>query len=236
MSGNPYDIGSLVASGPEAPAATEAVGAPETVPPAPETKRRGRSVQVARANVMLILLFLGGGAAVYGLSLRNGQTEDSEAQKLAEAQVDSALLRISQMPSGEEGRPAAGRTTRKLLEGMYAEVTGRQVPLSRLRKNPFVMVLPRAPVATGPKTPRSRSDGQTKAEREEQQTLQDALARMRALRLQSIMMGGRAGATAIISNNLVTAGQKLDGFTVRRITPKTAVLTWRDQTFTLEME
>ena len=60
------------------------------------------------------------------------------------------------------------------------------------------------------------------------------LMKLKTLQLQSVMRG-RNGGTAIISDNLLTVGQEIEGFTVEKIQAKSVILIWRDKKFVLEM-
>jgi len=201
------------------------------------TKRRGASpyrAQMARANVMLAVLFIGGSAVVYGLLLRRRPAEASAQDQLAEAQVDDALLRISKLAPSGTGKPAPGRITRELLQSFRTEISKHQVPLNRLSKDPFVFVPPLGKVAV-PLRHTDTPAGNHQRIDPERETLEQAKARFASLRLQSIMMG-RSGSSAIISNNLVTVGQRIEGFTVESITRKAVVLVWENNRFTLKMQ
>jgi len=49
------------------------------------------------------------------------------------------------------------------------------------------------------------------------------------------VLSGSSGRFATISNNLLTEGQTISGWTVSKIIPGEVVLTWRDQTHVLKM-
>ena len=54
------------------------------------------------------------------------------------------------------------------------------------------------------------------------------------MRLQSILFGEQT--VAVISNNLLTEGQQIDGWTVTQIRRRSVTLKWKDKTFVLEMQ
>lgn len=230
MTPNPYDRADTT----DAPAGG-AEGAPGPVAQntAATSVRKASKyrTQMARANVMLAVLFIGGTAAVYGVVLRKRPAEAMAQDSAAEARVDTALLRIAQSPT--PATPAAGRMTRELLRSFYTEISSRQIPLSDLKKDPFVFVPPRSAGTVSLTQEIPAADNQRQDDQRD--TFEQAQGRFALLRLQSIMMG-RGGGSAIISSNLVTVGQKIDGFTVQSITPKTVVLAWQDKTFTLKMQ
>ena len=103
--------------------------------------------------------------------------------------------------------------------------------MSELAGNPFIFVPPRSAVAAVAKPaepPKPKVDDRKKQE------LSDALASVKALSLQSVLMGGRS-AVAMISNNLLTEGQVIHGWRVTKIQSREVVLTWRDHTYVLKM-
>jgi hypothetical protein len=196
--------------------------------------RRRRQTQAVRSNVFLVGLFLAGAAGVYGLSLRKGPAPAlaSAEQRLVEQQVDSAILRLSRDPKTVTSAPAAGRVTRELLRNFYEQAVQRQVPLKKLRKNPFFYVRAAA-VVTGPTTSPAPEGPSLPPGGGGSASIQAALA---ALRLQSVIMGrGGEGSAAIISNNLLTVGQSIEGFLLKSIGPESVVLTREGKDYELRM-
>jgi len=59
------------------------------------------------------------------------------------------------------------------------------------------------------------------------------MAEVRKLRLQSVLVGRQTA--AMVSNNLLTTGQTINGWTVSRIEPREVELTWKDQKYVLEL-
>ena len=189
--------------------------------------------QMTRANVILAVLFAGGVATVYGLSVRKGPAEATAEQKLAESSVDSALLRFKGGSGRGSDALSARKITRDLLSNFSDRIVKNQIPLAKLNKNPFVFVPPEARVA--PSVTRVHPGSKPKVEETpEEITQKQAMERLSRLRLQSVMMGS-SGSAAVISNNLLTEGQRTEGFTVKKISSKSVVLTWRGQEFVLKM-
>jgi len=196
----------------------------------------GKSVykaQMTRANIVLAGLFIAGGITVYVLSLHKGPAQASADEKLIETNVDSAILRLNSSPVvGPEARSAAN-LTRGLLKSFSEQIIDSQVPLSKLPKDPFVFVRPASSIAEDP-IPDSKPKKPTKTP--EEITYAEAMEKLKKLTLQSVMMGSGQYRVAIISNNLLTVGQKIDGFTVKRIDSEEVVLTWKGSDYSLEME
>jgi hypothetical protein len=59
------------------------------------------------------------------------------------------------------------------------------------------------------------------------------LAAAKGLKLQSVLSGRTP--TAMISNNVLTVGQTISGWTVAEIHPRYVVLTWETHKFELRM-
>jgi hypothetical protein len=231
MTANPYDITAMNDEGGPAP------GDPAASTGDARSQRKGAGrARMARGNLLLVLLFLAGGAVVYGLSRRKAPAEATADQQIVEAQVDGVIDRFTKVGAGGAGQAEKGQVTRALLQSFYAEIAERQVPLRKLKKDPFVFVLPAtAQPMPGTGRPGSAHVGSA-ADDAQEQTVQEAEARFHGLHLQSIMMGQHSRqATAIISNNLVTVGQTVEGFTIKSINPKAVVLSWQGRQFVLEM-
>jgi len=202
-------------------------------PQAPQPHHGSYKTQMTRANIILAVLFAGGVATVYGLSVRKGPAEASAEQKLAESSVDSALLRLKGGSGRGSDALSARKITRDLLSNFSDRIVKNQIPLEKLDKNPFVFIPPEAGAVPSISTVRPGST-QKVEETPEQITQKQAMERLSRLRLQSVMMGS-SGSAAVISNNLLTEGQQTQGFTVKKIDSKSVVLTWRGQEFVLKM-
>jgi hypothetical protein len=189
--------------------------------------------QMLRANIILACLLLVGVGVVYALSQRKGPATASAEQQAAESQVDSALLRLS-----GQGALASGtaKPTQKLLAEFFQQVSDRQVPLDRLGKNPFLFVRPGQSLLTATQPQAGGTVEAEPAAAPVKQDIEQVKAALKRLRLQSVMMGGNSGGTALISNNLLTVGQRIDCFVVQAIQPGQVVLGWEDREFTLKMQ
>ena len=64
----------------------------------------------------------------------------------------------------------------------------------------------------------------------------EAAAAAKRMQLQSILSSTHGKRkVAMISNNLLTEGQRIDGWTVVQIQPRSVTLKWKDRTFVLRM-
>jgi len=233
MSANPYQtqtehLGGQV-SGEQADFGAGAGGLAETR----QGKHRPQKNQMMRANLFLAGLCVTGAAIVYGLSFRKGPAEASAEQRTVEAQVDQALLRLTSSPRSD-GAHGPGQVTRDLLENFHHHTIKRQVPIHRLQKNPFQFVPPKSATARIIREGASGGSGES-AEPNANITEEEARAVLSTLSLQSVMTGRDGEGTAIISNNLLTVGQRIKCFTVERITSKSVVLSWEGHKYILDV-
>ncbi len=173
-------------------------------------------------NLVPFALFVAGVALVYILSLRTGPAPASAEQQLVEAQVESALTQLKNVQS---------RTSQKILGHFEYDITTRQVPPERLNGNPFIFYPP------------SQQPGQLALPDQDEspqqaepfaRKLSKALAVAEKLVLQSVLTGKHSN-TAMISGNLITEGQKINGWTVSKIQSRKVTLTWGGRIHVLEM-
>ena len=189
--------------------------------PSPPTARRRGFV---RGNMLLIGVFAAGILCVCVLGLRQPPQGALGEQQLSEIPTEAKLEDlVNNKPAGET-KPGKGMG---IVDTFYYQAKQRQIPIEALLGNPFVSRSPRlaAPLLPEPKT--KDNEGQS-------DSLTEAIGQVKELKLQSVMVGP-AGATAMISGQLVTEGQKIQGWTLVKIAPRRAVLTWRDQEYVLEM-
>ena len=178
-----------------------------------------------KGNLLLACLFAAGIGCVYLLSLRGGPQVANAQQESNELQVNAALAAMN-MPESAKGASAAS-----VVESFYTQASQRQLPMDSLKGNPFIFQMPQAKVIV-PAAPASQPVviEEVNAAKESSQMLTAA----KALTLQSVLTG-TGGATAMISNNLLTEGQTIHGWTISKIGHKDVLLTWKDQTFVLKL-
>jgi hypothetical protein len=178
-----------------------------------------------KGNLLLACLFAAGIGCVYLLRLGGGPQTASAQQQINESQVNAVLTAIG--AAGAKDTSAAS-----VVAAFYTQASQRQLPLDALGANPFIYQASQAkvlsPAATQPAVSEEASAKNTA------QALETQLQAAKALTLQSVLTGA-AGATAVISNNLLTEGQTIRGWTISKICAKEVMLTWKDQTFVLKM-
>lgn len=191
------------------------------------TEKRPRFQIPGGGSLVLVGLFLAGIAGLYVLSLSSGpaSASASDDEKLAEARVDSVLLEFEK-PAGSTRTPAG----LKMVERFYHDSRSRQIPLRDLQTNPFIFkpplnvrkIIVQPKKKTEPKKPTVSVEWQ------------EAAAAAERMQLQSIL-SGKYRKVAMISNNLLTEGQQIDGWIVVEIRRRSVALKWKDRTFVLRM-
>ncbi|MCE5327964.1 MAG: hypothetical protein LLG01_16270 [Planctomycetaceae bacterium] len=198
-----------------APTETDAE-APFNAPP----QRGHKPADVAaRTNLMLVVMFLAGIAGIALLALRERPKTASADQQQTEQRVDEAL---SLLAGGSS--LSAGDNAKDMVNAFYFQARQRQIPRSGLGCNPFVYVpaAPPAAPAAPAAAPKAPSPAKNELAKEEAQARQQ----IEAMVLQSVLSGS-SGAVAMISNNLLTEGQSLNGWTVAKIEPRQVTLAWK---------
>lgn len=208
------------------PASGLPVGEPGSAPgerPASAAIRKARSL--GRGYLLVIAMALVALGGLYLLSEWRGPEKASAEVRTAELQVDDALARL-----GGHGPGGEHTDVKALVDGFYSQAKERQVPAGALSRNPFVY----HPVRVAPlpivKPPKKSTPSQVEAAQE----ARDALKEVRKLRLHVVLIGPTQR-SAIISNDLLTVGQKIAGWTVTQIEPKRVVLKYKEYTHELKL-
>lgn len=180
-----------------------------------------------QGNLVLGFLFTVAIGGIFMLHFSAGPQQASAAIQANESKMDSFLKTLVDVKNSCND-PASNAAS--LVNPFYFEARQRQVPAEQLQVNPFRLILPEAdgpPSSPLPTiTPQANSAGPAVGDMNE---------KLNALSLQSVMTGS-AGATAMISNNLLTVGQTISGWTVADIQPRQVTLRWGDQTHVLKMK
>lgn len=199
---------------------------PVTMPSAAVVHNPYRYNRFNRGNLILAGLFAAGLLGIYLLSLRGGPAIASAEQKTTEMVVDNAITRLN---SGEFSE-LAGKKAMEVVNNFYSEAKQRQIPVNKLATNPFVFKPPAETVPTDPVDHASSIPIPSK----EPSGLDEAMKDVEQLRLQSVLTGSH-GAMAMISNNLLTEGQTIKGWTVVEIHPRHVILKWNERQYVLKM-
>lgn len=208
-----------VARGPETWEASQAAQGPRAA--------RGGS-GLGRDSLPLVVLLLAGAAAVYLLSRSIGPGKADPKKQMVEAQVETGLRMLS-LPAAAQ--KLARDHAQAIISTLDAEAKQRQVPIDRLRGNPFVF---RAPFRPEPPKPVVKKVEPEPVKPAIEPAVTQAVQAAQGLQLQSILVGTH-GNTAMISNNLLTEGQTIRGWKIARIASQEVVLTWRDKKHVLRL-
>jgi hypothetical protein len=140
--------------------------------------------------------------------------------------MDTLLATLTQVKND-----CRSATASSVINRFYYEARQRQVPPEQLVDNPFRMVLPQALPAPA----EVQGPPHTVAPDPEVLALAEAEDNIRDLTLQSVLTGS-AGSTAIVSNEVLTVGQNVRGWTVVEIAPKQVVLQWKSHRHIMTMK
>lgn len=177
------------------------------------------------SSVMLGVMFLGGILAIYLIGMRVNPQMASADELIADQEVESVLLQY------HKSLDSAGNLRKRemaILDSFYYDAGHRQIPPEALQGNPFIFRVPTlAPPGEG------KNDNTASAATIRRPL--DDMAVVRQLELQSVMVSNERAAV-IISNNLLTEGQTIQGWTVSRIAARHVELTRKDKTYILEMQ
>ena len=160
------------------------------------------------------------------LHFKAGPQSAQAASTANDTQMDTLLTTLTQVK-----KDCRSATANSVINRFYYEAKQRQVPPGQLTGNPFNMVLPEAPPEPSP----GRDTHPAAAPDPQAQALAEALESIHDLTLQSVLTGS-AGATAIVSNNVLTVGQKVGDWTVVEIAPRRVVLEWQSHRHILTMK
>lgn len=191
--------------------------------PAKSTKSaRKMHLPISGDNLVLAAMFIGGIVAVYVLKLSVKPEAASAKQREAEVKVEAAIAALA-VPSAASLK---ADNAESVVNTLHNDTRDRQLPAWLVTRNPFVFKAPkpkdksRFPVGDGARSP-GRIGSVTAAE----QARAKALADVRGLELQTILMAARP--MAMISGRAVVKGQKISGWTVGVIEPMRVVMIWQ---------
>ena len=194
-----------------------------TPPPAPKV-----GGLFSKGNLLLMGLFAAALVGLYMIHVHSGAGSASAATKNTDAKMDSFLKTISELRKQGDKKVTVALDTTKF------EARHRQVPLTDLHLNPF-RYKPIENIGLPSEAATQPSDVVTSAAQDAaKKEVENALTKVKELKLQSIISGREPA--ALIDNNMVGVGQKIAGWTVVDIQPQQVKLTWRDQTHTLYLD
>jgi hypothetical protein len=192
---------------------------------APVARKSRRNAFLTRGSLVLLGIYATGFATLYLLGHSGGPKAAKGEQNVVCAKVDAALDLMDAQPNAGELNHQTN--AKAIVDDFYTAAKQRQVDRNRLVRNPFVFkekVPETAPVVMPKEVePKDSVPAELKA----------AMEAVKTLRLQSVLIGKCPA--ALVSNNLVTTGQNIKGWTVSKIAPREVELTWKDQKYVLEL-
>jgi hypothetical protein len=160
------------------------------------------------------------GLATYFMSVRNGPKAVSANPSTASANATITQFLSNDSQNAERMRQLL-KDTEKAVQQFKQQPAKTQIPLDDLKTNPF-----RAETA-------ATNDAAEKAL--EKQKKEETLKAVSALRVQSIMSGGKRKAV-MINNTLYTEGESVQGFQIEKISSDAVIVKNSVGRFALKMQ
>ncbi|MHC4981938.1 MAG: hypothetical protein ACYTF6_02075 [Planctomycetota bacterium] len=191
-----------------------------------------RTPPISKGSLLLVGLFIAGIVCIYLLGRQSGPSEASAEQNTTQTQVENALSRLK---ASAGSRTVLAKKDDAVIKALSYDASRRQIPLANLRGdgNPFVFT--RAPAGALAMVNQEASLEAMGQEEDQTRGYSQALMEAEKLTLQTILTGS-SGSMAMISNNLLTEGQKIRGWTVSTIGPNEVVLTWKNKTYVMKLQ
>ncbi|MEJ5259898.1 MAG: hypothetical protein WHS88_06895 [Anaerohalosphaeraceae bacterium] len=174
-----------------------------------------RNQTVRQGTIVLTILFLTGGAAVWWMVKKSGLSEAQGSTAAETSQIDQVLVQLSsfQKDMNSQMNSVAGRFSQVSELG--------QITVSDLKKNPFRQ----EPASGGP----DLSFSQALMRKEEM--------RRKAAGLKLWSITARADRPCcMIGDKVLYVGDAVSGFVVKAIHPDRVILGWEDLTVELKIE
>lgn len=197
---------------------------PFDVPRAAPDHGRGPTRRGAKDHLVLAGMAIVAMGCILALSARHGPARASAQQMAVEQQVEGAIEKLAAPDGGTDPESCRAQA---VIATFYCQAEQRQVPRHKLQCNPFVFQTPY-------RTPKPRPIKASAAALQPSAAVAEALAAAKTFTLQSILVGSHSR-TAMISNNLLSKGQRIQGWTVVEIHPRQVELRWKDKICRLKM-
>jgi len=216
----------------------QAEDAPQTPPAASGggNEKGGALNAAGKGNILLAGLLVAGLAGVWLLGARTGP-EEAAGDEAEDAKTDALVSHLAESTSASG---ALAADTEKMVDRLFFEADRRQIPKDRLQRNPFRTAVPRPAEPEEPPAAEAKPDSpDTEHDPEPVEPPVDgytiALEKAEELELQMVMADPGGRSMAMISNNLLTRGQTISGWTIEEIHPEDVVLRWQDKTYVLRL-
>ncbi len=216
------------------------LGGPEELPEADDLQfDEGRPGfrSVSQGTLLIVVVALVAAGALYAMRATHSDLGGSNVNSAVEARVEQALAKLTRPDALSNDDPLLThnltrlfRDTDAIIQVFAVDPAQQQVPVTRLKKNPFRVHTARADVLSDP-------DADAKAaERERAKLKKKLIDEFKTLTLQSVVAGRIP--IAMISNQMHREGDALGSFTIRaiRTTDLSVELLAHDMLFVLRMK
>ncbi|QQE12005.1 hypothetical protein JD969_00580 [Planctomycetota bacterium] len=185
------------------------------------------------AIIFIIVIIIAAGA-LYGMHLMNNNLSMADSTQAIEAKIETYLTKLNNPklmdkndPLRRENMDLLFNDTPEIVGVLQANVSGQQIPIEYVKKDPFAMAVSKRPV----QNINLRFEQQKRLKRIDQLS-----GEMKRLNLQSVM-GGRVP-VAIVDGEFYRKGDQIGNFTIVKINNKkqTVELLAEGQTFVLMMD
>jgi hypothetical protein len=174
-------------------------------------------------NLTMLAMIVVTAGGLFFLVRQSGPSAASADQKLMEQKVDLTLRHLE----NSRRELLAGGKEEDIVERFYEDPSSRQIPQDELNTNPFRFKAP-------PSMQQVRTEENPSGRLVNAEEWKVALAAAQKLKLQSVL-SGNGQTLAMISNNLLTVGEEIEGWKIESIDARSVTLRWRDRTYLLEM-
>ncbi len=186
-------------------------------------------------TLLILLAFLIAGGVIFAMRVSQDDMTSTGNTKEIEKRINEALDRIKDKETMDPGDPLKTENLNKLfnnvdevVETFNSNVTDHQVPITLVKKNPFLLPTYKS-LNPDPEPVNRQPEVDPMIEVYKQLDLE-----FNKLSLQSVMQGARP--VAIINGEFVQPGQVVGSFKVKTISRFSVVLQAHDKTYTLAME
>ncbi len=212
---------------------------PEGLPEAEEFQFEEQKIKrkvLTQGTMLILVIFVIAAGTIWGMRVSQRSEGPSKLTQEHEAKIDNALKRLSSASGPAHDDPINPANIKKLFKdtdsivSMFStDPTKQQVPIDKIKKNPFVLPLFQSTSTVDAGFDARRSQ---EADRKHREKLERELE---GFDLQSVMNG--AMPVAIINNDLLQPGQEIGSFTIKAINDVSVKLESRGgMVFMLEMQ
>lgn len=194
---------------------------------------------LSQGTLLIVAVAAIAGGTLYAMRVTSGDISADTVDAVVEARIEQALTKLSKPeamadddPLREQNIQTLFQDTETIVDMFATDPTNRQVPLEQVKKDPFEIAI-RKP---SPEVDNSANDriAARKAAEERELLVRKIKREADELELQTIMRSRVP--VAVISGEVVRAGQSVNGFTVKSIDELSVNLESQGLRFKLTLE